>query len=300
MKLEGEPTLRPPEPVPEPLDSGVQERSIGDIIRDTRNLSASQVEKILAYQRKHGVKFGEAAVALKMASADDVVYALAQQFQYPYAPQSERARSPELVALNEPFSHQSEAFRAIRSQLIARVFQATGEPQAVAVISPEAGEGKSFFAANLAVVLSQLGGRTLLVDGNLRNPRQHEIFNLESRAGLSAILSGRTRSRVIQQVEFLPGLYVLPVGVVPPNPLELVERPAFGLMLRELTGKFDHVLVDTPAACLGADASAIAARAGAAVVLARQHASRVKPLRELVGSLVGTPTRLAGVVVNSF
>ena len=276
------------------------ERSIGDILRQTRNLKARQVEKILAYQREHGVRFGEAAVALKLASPDDVVYALAQQFRYPYAPEEERERSPELVALNQPFSAQAEAFRALRSQLISRVFQAGDTPRALAVISAEAQDGKSFFAANLAVVLSQLGGRTLLVDGNLRAPRQHEIFNLESRAGLSAILAGRSRTRVIQQVDFLPGLYVLPVGVVPPNPLELIERASFGMMLRELTGKFDHVVVDTPAACFGADPVVIAARAGAAVVVARQHTSRLAPMQDLVAQVSATPAKLAGVVMNSY
>jgi protein-tyrosine kinase len=276
------------------------ERSIGDIIRQTRNLKARQVEKILAYQREHGVRFGEAAVALKLASPDDVVYALAQQFRYPYAPEEERERSPELVALNQPFSAQAEAFRALRSQLISRVFQAGDTPRALAVISAEAQDGKSFFAANLAVVLSQLGGRTLLVDANLRAPRQHEIFNLESRAGLSAILAGRSRTRVIQQVDFLPGLYVLPVGVVPPNPLELIERSSFGMMLRELGGKFDHVVVDTPAACFGADPVVIAARAGAAVVVARQHTSRLDPLQDLVAQVSATPAKLAGLVMNSY
>jgi protein-tyrosine kinase len=292
--------MQPSESVIEPVDGLPAERSIGEIIRDTRNLRASQVEKILAYQREHGVRFGEAAVALKMASPDDVVYALAQQFQYPYAPEKDRERSPELVALNQPFSAQAESFRALRSQLIARVFQAPDSRSALAVISPDAREGKSFMAANLAVVLAQLGGRTLLVDANLRSPRQHEIFRLDSRAGLSSILSGRSRSRVIQQVDSLPGLFILPVGVLPPNPLELVERPAFGLMLRELSGKFDHVVVDTPAASAGSDAAVIAARAGAAVVVGRQHHTRVRSLQELVAAISGGPATLAGVVVNAF
>jgi protein-tyrosine kinase len=288
------------EPMVESIDGAPPERSIGDIIRDTRNLRASQVEKILEYQREHGVRFGEAAVALKMASADDVVFALAQQFQYPYAPEKERERSPELIALNQPFSAQAEAFRALRSQLISRVFQASEASCALAVISAEAHDGKSFFAANLAIVLSQLGGRTLLVDANLRTPRQHELFNLQSKAGLSSILAGRSRSRVIQQVDFLPGLYVLPVGVVPPNPLELVERAAFGMMLRELAGKFDHVVVDTPAACFGADPIVIAARAGAAVVVGRQHTSRLSPVQELVANVSSTSAKMAGVVMNTY
>jgi Mrp family chromosome partitioning ATPase len=95
-------------------------------------------------------------------------------------------------------------------------------------------------------------------------------------------------------------LFVLPVGTTPPNPQELVERPAFGLLLRELVAKFDHVIVDTPAAVHGADAAVIAAKCGAALVLARKNKSRSDALRELVASLAGAPVKLTGVVFNEF
>jgi protein-tyrosine kinase len=100
----------------------VHDRSIGAIISETRNLSAEQVEQILAHQRDKGVRFGEAAIALGFASTDDVLFALAQQFHYPYAPEERRKISPELVTLNQPFSLQAESFRAIRSQMMMRVF----------------------------------------------------------------------------------------------------------------------------------------------------------------------------------
>ena len=96
----------------------------------------------------------------------------------------------------------------------------------------------------------------------------------------------------------MPSLFVLPVGTTPPNPLELVERPAFGLLMRELATKFDHVVVDTPAAVYGADAMVIAARCGAALVIARKDASRVAMLQDLVDSLAGSPAKVAGVIFN--
>ncbi|MDP2006732.1 MAG: polysaccharide biosynthesis tyrosine autokinase [Rubrivivax sp.] len=279
----------------------VHDRSIGDIIRELRNLSAEQVEAVLAHQRAHGVRFGEAAVALKLVTPDDVLYALSQQFHYPYAPEEHRKDSPELVALNQPFSAQAEAFRALRSQVIMRVWAEHTPRRALAVISADHDDGKTFFAANLAVSLAQLGGgRTLLVDANLRGPRQHEVFKLDNRSGLSGILSGRADKDVIQPVDYVPGLFVLAAGTTPPNPLELVERPAFGLLMRELASKFDHVVVDTPAAASGADASVISARCGAAIVLARKDQSRVAALQDLMASLDGTAVRLAGVVVNEF
>lgn len=292
-----------PERVAEPANASiaVHDRSIGDIIAETRNLSADQVEKILQHQRDHGMRFGEAAIALGFASTDDVLFALAQQFHYPYAAEEQRKLSPELVALNQPFSVQAESFRAIRSQVMMRVFnEQDSTRRALAVVSPAAGDGKTYFCANLAVTLAQLGGRTLLVDADMRGPRQHEVFNLPNESGLSGILSGRAESKVVQQVPGVSSLYLLPVGITPPNPLELVERPAFALLMRELTSKFDHVIVDTPAAAYGADSTVIAARCGAALVLARKNASRMTALQDMVVTLGETSAKLAGVIVNEY
>lgn len=292
-----EPTINV-ESVAEDADEGVLDRSIGSIISELRDLSHEQVEQVLVYQQQHGLRFGEAAVALGLVSNDDVLQALSQQFHYPYAPK--RADSLELVTLTQPFSLQAEAFRAIRSQITMRLNHEGEQRKALAIISPDTMDGKSFFAANLAVALAQLGSRTLLVDADMRGPRQHQIFQVPNKAGLSSVLSGRTSTQVVQQVEGVPGLFVMPVGVTPPNPLELVERPAFGLLMRELVSKFDYVLVDTPAAQYGADASVIAARCGAALVVARNNESRVADLVDLVGSFENCPVRITGVVMNEF
>ena len=285
---------------PDAKAPGLHDRSIGEIIRDTRNLSAEQVEKVLEHQRATGKRFGEAAVALGFVSADDVLFALAQQFHYPYAPQERRDASPELVMLNQPFSLQAEAFRAIRSQVMMRLYGVSDNRAALAVISPDSGDGKSYFSANLAVALAQLGGRTLLVDADMRGPRLHEIFKISNESGLSGILSGRVLSRVIQSIEHVPGLFLLPVGATPPNPLELIERPAFALLMKELTSKFDHVVVDSPAAIYGADAGVIAARCGAALVVARKNRSRTLALQDMVASLAESPAKVVGVILNEF
>jgi protein-tyrosine kinase len=286
---------------PADLHDRPKDRHIGDLIRDARNLSAAEVEKVLSYQRQHGVRFGEAAVTLGLASPEDVLNALAQQFHYPLANAERRDASPELVTLSQPFSVQAEAVRAVRSQITMRLNKSDApQRQALAVISPSTGDGKTYFAANLAVSLAQLGGRTLLVDADLRGPRQHEVFKVSNAAGLSSLLSGRAETQVIQPVEGVPGLFVLPCGSVPPNPLELVERPAFGLLVRELISKFDHVIIDTAAASLGADACVVAAKCGAALVLTRKNENRIAHVQELVAALAGSPVQLVGAVVNEF
>ena len=209
-------------------------------------------------------------------------------------------RLRELVSA-EPFGTRAEAFRALRTHVMKRVFTEHEHPRrALAVISPDTLDGKTYCAANLAASLAQLGGRTLLVDADLRGPRLHQVFGLDNRSGLSNMLNGRADSQAIQQIAGVPSLFVLPAGATPPNPLELVERPGFGLLMRELAAKFDHVVVDTPAAVFGADASVIAVRCGAALVIARKDASRVALLQDLVGSLEGFQVRVAGAVMNEY
>jgi chain length determinant protein tyrosine kinase EpsG len=279
----------------------VFDRSIGDLIAEKRKLSRGQVDKIVARQRERGLRFGEAAIELGLATTDDVLAALAQQYHYPLAPKDQHKLNPELVALNEPFSAQAESFRAIRSQLMKRVFNdRSGPRRALAVVSPNAGDGKTFFTANLAISLAQLGGRTLLVDADMRGPRQHNVFNLPNDVGLAGILSGRTlETPVVQQVPGVSGLFVLPVGSTPPNPLELVERPAFALLMRELASKFDYVLVDTPAAQYGSDGAVIANRCGASLMITRQDVSRIAAVEDMLIELADDQLSMAGFVINS-
>ncbi len=278
--------------------SDLHDRSIGDIIREAKRLSDAQIDKILAYQRKHGLRFGEAAVALKLVTNDDVLWALSQQFHYPYSPNGKSDCNPELVVAANPFCEQAEAFRELRSQLMMGVLSLSEARRALAVVSPDVGDGKTFVAANMAVAFSQLGGRALLVDADMRTPRQHKLFGIDNSNGLSSILSGRSRQNVIHQVPDLPTLFVLPVGAVPPNPLELVQRPAFGLLMHELLSKFDYVVVDTPASVHGADARVVAAKCGAALVIGRRGKSRMKSMQTLITGLSKGPAQLAGVIVN--
>jgi protein-tyrosine kinase len=276
------------------------DRPIGEILRDKVHLSHEQVEQVLSYMREHGVRFGDAAVTLGLVSQDEVLQALSEQFGYAYGDEDRRRLSPELVTLNQPFSAQAEAFRAIRSQVMMRVFNEEQQKRALAIVSPASGDGKTFFSANLAVTLAQAGGRTLLVDADLRGPRLHEVFNIDNSAGLSSVLAGRVDTQVVQQVSGVPSLFVMPVGVTPPNPLELIDRPAFSMLMRELVLKFDHVIVDTPAVVYGSDAHVVAARCGAVLIVARQNESRVGALQQLVSALSQSPARMAGVIVNEF
>jgi protein-tyrosine kinase len=274
--------------------------AIGQLIKNNNNLTPDQLKEILDFQKQNNIKFGESAVKLGYASDSDVVFALSQQFNYPYTPENTATIHSELISASQPFGKQAEAFRAIRSQLMMRVFSPQEPKRALAITSPGHGEGRTFLTANLGIVLAQLGGRTLIVDGNLRNPRLHELFSIPNTSGLTGVLSGRQEENVIYQAADIPSLFVMPVGITPPNPLELLERPAFRLLISELLRKFDHVLIDTPAGSVGSDAFVIAARSGAALTLARRHRTGTEDLANFTSQLKETSAKLTGVIVNEF
>jgi receptor protein-tyrosine kinase len=277
----------------------VVDLQIGHHLRVKRGLSEDQVGEVLRFQRRHGMRFGEAAIALGLATGDDVLWALSKQFHYPYAPERRSDLDPELVAAADPFSDDAEVFRDMRSRLMAETEPGPDQPaRALAVVSTDVGDGKTYFAANLAVAYGQLGVSTLLVDADMRTPRLHRLFALDEGAGLSGVLSGRPEPNVIRRIDSLPTLHVLPVGALPPNPLELVQRPAFGLLMRELLTRFEHVIVDTPSASHGADARVIADKCGAALVIGRRGLTRMRALQRLLTDLGRTNAKVAGVMVN--
>jgi chain length determinant protein tyrosine kinase EpsG len=285
-----------------PLDgakpSVTLDRRIGEILQRVGRLAPAQIEQTRALQLSKGSRFGEAAVELGLVTDAEVRWALSQQFHYPYALDSAAANRPELVVASDPFCAQAEAIRDLRSQLLMGVLSADHPARrALAIVSPDKGDGKSFFAANMAVALSQLGARTLLVDADMRTPRQHLVFGMDNASGLSSILSGRSETSLTGASDF-PNLYVLPVGTVPPNPIELVLRPAFKLLMREFLGKFDYVLVDTPAAAHGTDVSVIAATSGAALAIGREGRTSLASMARLLQALSKVPTQIAGVVMN--
>lgn len=277
-----------------------QSKSIGSIVSEANNLTHEQVESVLAHQRKTGQRFGEAAVALGLLKPKDVLWALSQQFRYPYVLPDSASVCPELITARDPFSAISEAFRDMRSQILQTSSELGQGRRALAILSPASGDGRTFFAANLAVTFSQLGSRTVLVDADMRSPGQHRMFNLETDTGLSSVLAGRGEANVIQPIKEFDNLFVLPVGIVPPNPLELVQGRAFSQLMLDLALRFDQVIVDTPSFSHSADAKVIARQCGEALIVARPGVSRMADLHQ-IASILNKPTFLThGVVTNKY
>jgi chain length determinant protein tyrosine kinase EpsG len=271
--------------------------NIGRILLEMGKIKAEDADRILRMQKEQGLRFGDAAVKLGLVSEDDIRNVLFQQFNYACLPADSNAIDPEVVAAFRPQDPVVEALRALRSQLALRWY---AEHKFMVITAPSSGQGASRTAANLAVVFSQMGERTLLIDADLRNPRQHKLFRLQSSPGLSDILAGRANAKIIQNVQGLTNLSVLPAGTEPPNPLELFGRPALTELINEVGGQFDIVIIDTPPALECADAQTLSARMGGALIVARRHHARIADIEEVKQQLSIAGAEAIGAVMTDF
>src|SRR3989449_1061178 len=215
------------------------DRRIGSILAEEGKLGVEDIERVMQLQQSKGLRFGEAAQRLGLITEDDLRCAVAKQCDFPHMLPGNERISSELVVAYEPFHPRAEELRALRTQLLIRWSKAGVRQRVLAIVSPGPGEGRSYVAANLAVAFSQLGERALLIDADLRTPRQHRIFDVPDRIGLSAVLSGRADRGAVVPVSEFGSLSLLPAGACPPNPQELLLRPAFATLLEELRNEFD-------------------------------------------------------------
>lgn len=204
--------------------------------------------------------------------------------------------SRDLFSPSKLLSWQAEPFRALRSQLMLR-WLGSEYDRSIAILSPDRNEGRTHIAANLAVVFAELGQSTLLIDADLRNPRLHVLFNVNNVTGLSNILADSGKANV-QRIDEFPGLTVLTAGRIPANPEELLGRESLPQLIHSVREKYDVVIIDTPAAGRSADAYIIAARAKAALIVARRNVTRVARLDSLVERIGITRAAMLGIVHN--
>jgi len=244
------------------------------------------------------VRFGEAAVQMKRITERDIESALAHQYNYPVlARGGVGGVADDVIAAHQPQSEAVEPLRALRSQLILRWFNSATR-KVFAITSAERGEGRSWLAANLATMFAQLGERTLLIDADMRHPRQHRLFNLDNSVGLSALLTGRAGREIARRIHPQLRLFVLPAGIIPPNPQELLARPVFEVILDHFAAQFSLVIIDTPAVSETADAQILAANAGNAMMVARRNHTQQSKLVAAMEILTDTGVNVIGSVIN--
>ncbi|CUI08223.1 chain length determinant protein tyrosine kinase EpsG [Massilia sp. P8910] len=272
--------------------------SIGHMLLESGKITPENAERVLRMQKELGIRFGEAAQRLGLINEADIQQVLARQFDYPYLQPGEGSYSPHLVAAYDPFSPQVETLRAVRSQLMLRWF-ARGR-KSLTVVGIDRGDGASLFAANLAVVFSQLGEHTLLVDANLRTPAQHTIFNVAAKQGLSDVLAGRADLDVTAHVGSFLDLSVLGAGTLPPNPQELLSRSNFAGLNAQLESKYDVTLYDVAASQTGLDALVLAARTGGVLIVARKNKTHMGDVNALAEQVAQNGAVVVGSVLVDF
>jgi protein-tyrosine kinase len=275
-----------------------REANIGKLLLDLGKITLEDAERIIRLQKVEGLRFGAAAQKLGMVTEADIRQALSLQFDYPYLQPNQGSFSKGLVAAYQPFSPQVEALRALRSQLILTWFNEGNK--SLAVVSANEDEGCSNLAANLAVVFSQLGEQTLLIDANLREPNQHKIFNLDEPRGLSDILVGRADLDIVTRIDSFVNLSVLGAGTVPPNPQELLSRGIFTDLINHAITHYDIVIVDTAPAGHTSDAQTVAGRCGGALLVSKLNQTRVSELENVRDQLTVTGVQIVGAVVNDY
>ncbi|MFA5171865.1 MAG: chain length determinant protein tyrosine kinase EpsG [Sulfuriferula sp.] len=281
------------------IESGQQvDGSIGRLLLQLGKITPTEADKIAKAQQEHHLRFGDAAMKLGLITQSDISQVLALQFDYPYLQPGQGDYSSELIAAYEPFTPQVEALRALRSQIMMRWFNEGY--RSLAIVGANQGEGTSRLAANLAIVFSQLGQKTLLIDANLRNPSQHQLFNLKEKRGLSDILAERADMSVISKIVSFVDLSVLGAGTIPPNPQELLGRPNFSALMKHVVGQYDIVLVDTTPTAVTMDAQATIARCGGALLVSRLNHTKVSDVASMRDQILATGATIVGAVINEF
>lgn len=202
-----------------------------------------------------------------------------------------------VAAVNDPEGSAAEAYRVLRTNL---AFSTAREAKLSSLVftSPGPAEGKSTTVANLAAVLAARGDRTLLVDADLRRGCLHEPFDLMRSPGLSELLVGQIDAREAIRPDIRPGLDVLPAGMRPPNPSELLGSQAMANLLAAWRTEYRWVVLDAPPVLAVADAVVLAALTDGTALVLRAGVTDRRAAYRATQQLGRVGTRVVGVVLN--
>jgi protein-tyrosine kinase len=278
--------------------SAMSQAKLGEILVQMNVITEEDQEKVYKRQEETGKPFGECALQMGLVTEKQLEQALGLQFSHQAPVKGGWPMAGDAVQAHEPFSSFSESMRTVASRLMSKWWKPGNKT--VAVVSAEPREGRSHVAANLAIATAQLGYRTLLIDANLRRPRQHEIFKLQPHPGLSRILCGVLEEETIRRVPFLDNLTLITAGAVPPNTTELLVHDEFAALLKRAQRSFDIVIIDTPAySGRDPDAEIIAKAAGSALLVGVKNRSRIRALTKIRERLKHGNVQIAGMIMNA-
>ncbi|MFB2834779.1 GumC family protein [Floridanema evergladense] len=200
-----------------------------------------------------------------------------------------------LPVKDAPHSIISETYRMLQANL--KFLSPDRELKVIVVTSSVSKEGKSTVSANLALAMSQLGQKVLLIDADLHHPIQHHIWNLTNVAGLSDVIVGQADVNSAVK-EVIPNLDVLPSGVIPPNPLALLDSKRMASLIEDFSQTYNFVIIDTAPLVLVADALTLGKMADGVLLVARPGVVDTVSASASKGFLVQSNQNVLGMVVN--
>ncbi len=205
---------------------------------------------------------------------------------------------PALVVHTRAQEPISEAFRALRTNL---QFASVDTPlHSLVITSPEPSEGKSFVAANLAIVIAQADKRVILVDADIRKPNVHRMFELPQFPGLTnALLDASVQEieRYLQNTD-IENLRVMTAGVEAPNPAELLGSQRMQKILDALLDLADMVIIDTPPVLVATDAAILASKSDGVLIVARVGQTPHPALQNALKEIQRVNAHIVGIVLN--
>lgn len=274
--------LPPKEPVaPRPVRNAVLAVVLGLVL----GLTLVALLEYLDESVKSRVELEEAAGSLKVLAA------------VPRAREWAGGRfDAKAVAGPDPNGPVAEAYRRLRTSV--ELLGADRRQRVLQVTSPNSGDGKTTTICGLAVALASLGRRVVLVDGDMRRPRLHQIFEVSNHFGLSSVLGGGDPAMAALAVAGVERLWVVPSGPIPANPSELLAGRPMAAYLHHLKGKYDFVLVDSPPVLPVTDATLLAAWVDATILVATQRRTTVRQVKAAVDRLRQVDAPLVGTVLN--
>jgi capsular exopolysaccharide synthesis family protein len=204
----------------------------------------------------------------------------------------------EMSVLKKPGAAVSEAFRALRTSVLLST--AERPPKILLITSSQPSEGKTATSLNLAVTLAQKSSRVLLLDSDLRRPGLAKALNLPNTGGLSGILTGAYEfdDALLQKVEGVENLFLLPTGPRPPNPAELLCSMKMEKLIAQLRKEFDHVIIDSPPILPITDATILSSLVDGVIMVVESDATSRAALHRACRVMEQSGGKILGTVFN--
>lgn len=215
----------------------------------------------------------------------------------PGQPDNESSRGAiELIASRQPNSIQAESYRSIRTTLL--VSSPPGKIKALLITSPLAKEGKSVTTSNLGITLAQANKRVVIVDADLRKPKQNRIFGLNGGWGLTHFVSSFIEAADLVRPTNYTNLFLINSGPIPANPIELLTSEKMDALIAFLKRSFDYILLDAPPLLAVSDALAMGPLIDGVILVTRGGQTPIPALKQAKQKLDAHKLKCLGVILN--